>query len=87
MVSQIRVQNQNFITLFYIHIYTAFRTETVCFILHIFPIHEKKQTDTCVMDQKTSVTGARLKQPLYVCIGQRFGWEINFPLLSELNRF
>ena len=32
-------------------------------------------------------TGARLKQPLYVCIGQRFGWEIYFPLLSELNRF
>ena len=37
--------------------------------------------------QKTFATGAQLKQPLYVCIGQRFGWEIYFPLLSELNRF
>ena len=27
-------------------------------------------------------TGARLKQPVYVCIGQRFGWVIHFPLLS-----
>ena len=33
---------------------------------------------------KTFATGARLKQPLYVCIGQRFGWEIHFPLLSVL---
>ena len=30
-------------------------------------------------------TGARLKQPVYFCIGQRFGWEIYFQLLSELN--
>ena len=31
---------------------------------------------------KTFATGAQLKQPLYVCIGQWFGWEIHFPLLS-----
>ena len=37
--------------------------------------------------QKTFATGARLKQPLYACIGQQFGWEIYFPLLRELKSF
>ena len=32
-------------------------------------------------------TGARLKEPVYVCIGQQFGWEIYFLLLNELNLF
>ena len=27
-------------------------------------------------------TGARLKETVYVCIGQRFGWDIYFLLLS-----
>ena len=80
--SQFCVSFRNFITLFYIHIYTAFRTNTVCFIWHIFPIQRNKLTDTCVLDKKNFATGARLKQPLYVCIGQLFGWEIYFPLLS-----
>ena len=45
-----------------------------------------KITHTCSV-QKTFATGARLKKPLYVCIGQRFVWDIYFPLMSELNRF
>ena len=45
-------------------------------------IHQgNERTHTCSV-QKTFTTGARFKQPFYVCIGQRFGWEINFPLLS-----
>ena len=28
-------------------------------------------------------TGARLKQPVYVCIGQHFVWDIYLPLLSK----
>ena len=39
-------------------------------------IHQDiERTHTCSV-QKTFVKGARLKQPLYVCIGQWFGWEI-----------
>ena len=50
-------------------------------------IHQgKERTHTCSV-QKTFAKGARIKQPLYVCIGQRFVWEINVLLLSELNRF
>ena len=40
-----------------------------------------------VSEQRTGyriffATGDWLKQPVYICIGQRFGWEIYFPLLS-----
>ena len=45
-----------------------------------------KTTHTCFV-KDIFATGARLKQSVYVCIGQRFGWEIYLPLLSELNRF
>ena len=45
-----------------------------------------KTTHTCFVNI-IFATGAWLKQPVYVSIGQRFGWEIYFPLLSELNRF
>ena len=34
-----------------------------------------------------SQIGAWIKQLVYICMGQRFGWEIYFPPLSELNRF
>ena len=52
-----------------------------------YKIHQgTERTHTCSV-KKTFATSARLKQPLYVCIGQRFGWELYFQLLSELNRF
>ena len=56
--------------LFYIHIYTAFRTDTVCFIWHIFPIQGNRRIDTCVLDQNTFVHNLILHSHLY-CIYNR----------------
>ena len=42
-----------------------------------------KTTHTCFV-KIIFATGARLKKPVYVCIGQQFGWEIYFLLLSYI---
>ena len=41
-----------------------------------------KRTHTC-FNKIIFETGARLKKPVYVCIGRRFSWEIYFLLLHQ----
>ena len=80
----------------YNHVYVFTNTLCVIFSLKtnyiwpntLFPkIHQGNKRAHKFFVQKTFTTDAQLKKPLYVCVGQRFGWEIYFPLLSELNRF
>ena len=69
-----------FVTLFLI----AQSNLTYYFAPYISTSH---RNNTHVIQKVFFATGARIKQPVYVCIGQRFGWEIYFPLMSDLNRF
>ena len=51
-------------------------------ILFLLLTLDKSLEQRTVFGTLTFATGARLKQPIYVCIVQRFVWEIYFLLLS-----
>ena len=63
-----------------------------CYLLHnrilptlLFPKSQQgtETTHTCYI-KFIFATGDRIKEPVYVCIGQQFVWEIYFPLLSKI---